>query len=29
VIALSSHADDGIAKVTWLQRDVDTESCWR
>jgi hypothetical protein len=26
---LSSHADDGAARVTWQQRDVDAESCWQ
>jgi hypothetical protein len=27
-ISLSSHASDGVAKATWLRRDVDVESCW-
>jgi hypothetical protein len=29
VTMLPSHAGDGTAGVTWLQRDVDVESCWR
>jgi hypothetical protein len=26
---LPSHAGDGVARVTWLQCDVDAESCWQ
>jgi hypothetical protein len=26
---LPSHVDDGAAGVTWLQRNVDAELCWR
>jgi hypothetical protein len=26
---LSSHAGDGIARVTWPRHEVDVESCWR
>jgi hypothetical protein len=29
VTMLLSHAGDGAAEVTLLQRDVDAESCWR
>jgi hypothetical protein len=29
VTVLLSHAGDGVAEVTWPQRDVDVESCWR
>jgi hypothetical protein len=29
VMVLSSHTSDSAAKVNWLQRDVDVESCWR
>jgi hypothetical protein len=26
---MPSHAGEGTARVTWLRRDVDVESCWR
>jgi hypothetical protein len=26
---MSSHAGDGAAEVTWPQRDVEANSCWR
>jgi hypothetical protein len=29
VTMLLSHAADGTTEVTWSQRDVDAESCWR
>jgi hypothetical protein len=29
VKVLLSHAGNGTAEVTWPQRDVDDESCWR